>query len=166
MFGRLLAFALAVFVLGQTTAASAQVEVTLAEEKARRVIPDIDRIDVRSIPGKFRGIRVYALDGTAVDIRKIDVEYADGSVFTEDRGRLIRLDTRDIRTRIMGPDNGRGPLKFIDRIVMHYKAAPGEPRQARVRIVGITTESGADARRPPPRVAVPAVIPSAPVPRW
>ncbi len=159
MFGRLLAFALAVFAFGQTTAAIAQVEVTLAEEKARRVIPDIDRIDVRSIPGKFRGIRVYALDGTAVDIRKIDVEYSDGSVFTEDRGRPIRLDTRDIRTRIMGPDDGRGPEKFIDRIIMHYKAAPGETQQARVRVVGITSRSGADARRPPPRVAAPVVVP-------
>ncbi|MFV0299217.1 MAG: DUF2541 domain-containing protein [Hyphomicrobiaceae bacterium] len=148
MYLRLLAFSLVLFAFGQTAAATAQVEVTLAEEKAGRVIPDVDRIDVRAIPGKFSGIRVYALDGSAVDITTIDIEYADGSKFTEDRGRLIRLNTRDVRTRVMGPDNGRGPEKFIDSIVMHYKAAPGQPRAARVRVTGITSRSGAKAIRP------------------
>ncbi len=148
MVGRLLAVALALLAWGQLSAASAQVEVTFAEEKARRVIPDIDKIDVRRIPGKFRGIRVYAVDGAAVDIAKIDVKYSDGTVFTEDRGRLIRLDDKDVRTRIMGPNDGNGPEKFIDEIVMHYKTAPGEPRQAHVRVVGITSASGAKAFRP------------------
>ncbi|MEZ5819084.1 MAG: DUF2541 domain-containing protein [Hyphomicrobiaceae bacterium] len=148
MYGRLLALALALVAMAPATAALAQVEVTLAEEKARRIIRDVDRIDVRSIPGKFSGIRVYALDGSAVDISKIDVHYADGTTFTEDRGRLIRLDTRDVRTRVMGPDNGNGPEKFIDEIVMYYKTAPGEPRQAAVRITGVTSRSGARAIRP------------------
>ncbi|MDX2156638.1 MAG: DUF2541 domain-containing protein [Hyphomicrobiaceae bacterium] len=162
MYGRLLALALALCAWGQATAASAQVEVTLAEEKARRIIPDIDRIDTRGVPGKFRGIRVYALDGSAVDIAKIDVKYSDGSTFTEDRGRPIRLDERDVRTRIMGPNDGNGPEKFIDQIVMHYKAAPGEPRQARIRIVGITSNSGARAERPQGGVAAPVVVPGRP----
>jgi hypothetical protein len=165
MYGRLLALALACLAWGQISAANAQVEVTLAEEKARKIIPDVDRIDTRSVPGKFRGIRVYALDGSAVDIAKIDVRYSDGSTFTEDRGRPIRLDTQDVRTRIMGPNNGNGPEKFIDQIVMYYKTAPGEARQARVRIVGITSDSGARASRPPGgsgAVVTPAVSPGGP----
>jgi hypothetical protein len=155
MLGRLLALALALAAWGQISAASAQVEVTLAEEKARRIFREVERVDVRSIPGKYRGIRVYALDGTAVDINKIDIRYADGSVFTECRDggppggcRNIRLDDRDVRTRLTGPDNGNGPEKFIDEIVLYYKTAPGEPRQARVRITGITSSSGAKALRP------------------
>lgn len=148
MFGRLLALALAFLAMGQAPAAIAQVEVTLAEEKARRIIRDVDRIDMRTIPGKFSGIRVYATDG-AVDITKIDVKYSDGSVFTEDRGRLIQLDSQgDVRTRVMGPKDGRGPEKFIDEIVMYYKTAAGEPRQAAVRVVGVTSRSGARAARP------------------
>lgn len=158
MYGRLFALALALVAMVPATAALAQVEVTFAEEKARRIIRDVDRIDTRSIPGKFSGIRVYALDGSAVDISKIDVRYSDGSTFTEDRGRPIRLDDRDVRTRIMGPNNGNGPEKFIDEIVMYYKTAPGESRQAAVRVVGVTSNSGArairsDRDRGPDRVA-------------
>lgn len=148
MLGRLIAVAVALFAWGQASVASAQVEVTLAEEKVRRIIPEVDRIDVTGIPGKFRGLRVYVLDGGAVDIRKIEVRYADGSTFVEDRGRNIHLDTVDIRTRIMGPDDGNGPEKYIDQIVMHYKTSPGEPQQARVRIAGITSRSGSQAVRP------------------
>ena len=181
MYGRLLALALALVAIVPATAALAQVEITLAEEKVRRIIREVDRIDVRSVPGKFRGIRVYALEGSAVDIQKIDVRYSDGSVFTEDRGRPIRLDTRDVRTRLMGPDDGNGPEKFIDEIVMYYKTAPGESRQAAVRVVGVTSNSGARAIRAferdrggPPPVAVSrtdraesgnvAATPTAPVP--
>lgn len=160
MFGRLVALGLALFAWVYASNAMAQVEVTFAEEKVRRIIPETDKIDTRNIPGKFRGIRVYALDGSAVDVKKIDVFYSDGSVFTEDRGRNIRLDATDVRTRLMGPDNGNGPEKFIDRIVMHYQTAPGEPRQARVRIVGVTSTSGAKAVRPQSGgIAAPAVRP-------
>lgn len=147
MFGRLFALALGLVATLPATAALAQVEVTFAEEKVRRIIREIDKIDTKSIPGKYSGIRVYALDGSAVDITKIDVRYADGSTFTEDRGKPIRLDARDVRTRVIGPNDGRGPEKFIDEIVMYYKTAPGEPRQAAVRIVGVTSNSGARAIR-------------------
>jgi hypothetical protein len=157
MYGRLLALALAIVAMVPATAALAQVEVTLGEEKARRVISDVDRLDVRGIRGKFRGIRVYALDRAAVDIAKIDVLYSDGSTFTEDRGRPIRLDERDVRTRILGPRGGNGPEKFIDEIVLYYKTAPGEPRQAPIRVVGITSKSGARAVRPR-RSVTPAVV--------
>ncbi len=163
MFGRLLALALAFVAMVPVNAAMAQVEVTFAEEKVRRIIREIDRIDVRNIPGKFRGIRVYALDGSAVDIATIDVKYSDGTTFTEDRGRMIRLDERDVRTRIMGPNDGNGPEKFIDEIVIKYKTAPGESKQAAVRLVGVTSSSGARAVRPPKAgVAQPNVIPSRP----
>jgi hypothetical protein len=164
MYGRLLALALALVATMSATAAMAQVEVTLAEEKAGRVIRDVDRIDTRSVRGKFHGIRVYALDGSAVDIAKIDVLYSDGTKFTEDRGRSIRLDERDVRTRIMGPRQGRGPEKFIDEIVMYYKTAPGEPRQAAIRVVGVTSKAGARAQRP--RLPAPATgeISSRPTP--
>ena len=148
MYGRLLALAFALVAMLPAAAAVAQVEVTFAEEKVRRIIREVDRIDTKSIPGKFSGIRVYALDGSAVDITKIDVHYADGTTFTEDRGRPIRLDTRDVRTRVMGPNDGRGAEKFIDQIVIYYKTAPGEPQQAAVRIVGVTSNSGARAIRP------------------
>lgn len=161
MFGRLLALALAFIAMTPVNAAMAQVEVTLAEEKAGRIIRDVDRLDVSQIPGKFSGIRVYVLDGGAVDINKIDVKYSDGTTFTEDRGRLIRLDERDVRTRVMGPNNGRGAEKFIDEIVMYYKTAPGESRQARVKIVGVTSSSGARALRPAKPVS-PAVVPGRP----
>ncbi len=162
MYGRLLALALALFAMAPATGAWAEVEVTLAESKARRIIRDVDRIDVRSIPGKFSGIRVYALDGSSVDITKIDVHYADGSTFTEDRGRLIRLDQVDTRTRVMGPNDGRGREKFIDEIVMYYKTAPGEPHQAAVRIVGIAdTRTSARAIRPA-NLAGSATVPSSP----
>ncbi|MGE0765770.1 MAG: DUF2541 domain-containing protein [Hyphomicrobiaceae bacterium] len=148
MYGRLLALALALFAMAPASNAFAQVEVTLAESKARRIIRDVDRIDVRTIPGKFSGIRVYALDESSVDISKIDVNYADGTTFTEDRGRLIRLNPTDVRTRVMGPNDGRGREKFIDEIVIHYKTAPGEPRQAAVRVTGVTSRSGSRAIRP------------------
>ena len=157
MLRRLIVGALALFAFG-VPAANAQVEVTLAEETALKVIPDIDKIDTTKIPGRFRGIRVYALDGTAVDISKIDVKFNDGTTFTEDRGRLIRLDQRDVRTRIMGPNGGNGPEKFIDQIVIYYKTAPGQPGRARVRIAGITSNEGARAARPGGTVA-PAVLP-------
>ena len=146
MLRRLLVGALALFAFG-ATAANAQVEVTLAEETVLKIIPDIDKVDATKIPGRFRGIRVYALDGSAVDISKIDVFYSDGSKFTEDRGRLIRLDQVDTKTRVMGPQNGLGPEKFIDQVVMFYKTAPGESRRARVRLVGVTSTAGARAIR-------------------
>lgn len=146
MLRRLLVGALALVAFGASTA-NAQVEVTLAEETVLKVIPDIDKIDTTKIPGRFRGIRVQALDGSAVDISKIEVNYSDGSKFTEDRGRLIHLDQRDVRTRLMGPNNGQGPEKFIDQIVLHYKTAPGQPQRARVRITGVTSASGARALR-------------------
>ncbi len=158
MYGRLLALALAIVAMVPATVALAQVETTLGEEKARRVFSEVDRLDTRGIPGKFRGIRVYALDGAAIDIAKIDVLYSDGSRFTEDRGRPIRLDRRDVRTRILGPNDGNGPEKFIDEIVLYYKTAPGEARQAPIRVVGITSKSGARAVRPS-RSASPAVLP-------
>lgn len=161
MYGRLLALALALFAMAPATHVLAQAEVTLAESKARRIIRDVDRLDVRAIPGKFSGIRVYVLDGSSIDISKIDVHYADGTTFTEDRGRLIRLDQTDLRTRVMGPDEGRGPEKFIDEIVMHYKTAPGEPHQAAVRIVGVSSRSGARAIRPA-HIAASGTVPSTP----
>ncbi|MGD9806625.1 MAG: DUF2541 domain-containing protein [Hyphomicrobiaceae bacterium] len=162
MYGRLLTLALALFAMAPATNVFAQVEVTLAEAKARRIIRDVDRIDVRSIPGKFSGIRVYVLDGSSVDISKIDVHYADGTTFTEDRGRLIHLDQVDKRTRIMGPDDGNGREKFIDEIVMHYKTSPGEPHQAAVRVVGVTSRSGSRAIRPA-NIASSATSPSRPI---
>ena len=146
MFRRLFVGALALFAFG-ATAAHAQVEVTLAEESVLKIIPDVDKVDTTRIPGRFRGIRVYALEGSAVDISKIDIVYSDGSKFTEDRGRLIRLDQVDTKTRVMGPENGVGPEKFIDQVVMHYKTAPGESRRARVRLVGVTSQAGARAVR-------------------
>ena len=144
------------------TAASAQVEVTLAEETVLKIIPDIDKIDTSKIPGRFRGIRVYALDGTAVDISKIDVIYSDGSKFTEDRGRLIRLDKVDVRTRTMGPNNGNGPAKHIDQIVMHYKTAPGQQQRARVRITGVA--GNAQEARDPRPAGRPVAAPVQPAP--
>jgi hypothetical protein len=162
MYGRLLALALALFAIAPATGAVAETEVTLAEAKARRIMPDVDRLDVRSIPGKFSGIRVYALDDSAVDIAKIDIHYADGTTFTEDRGRPIRLDQVDKRTRVMGPNDGRGAGKFIDEIVMYYKTARGEPHEAAVRVVGVAdTRTSARAIRPV-SLASPATIPSTP----
>lgn len=149
MLRKLLAGALALLAMGAVSAASAQVEVTLGEEKARRIIPETERIDTTRIPGRFRGIRVYALEGSAVDISTIDIIYNDGTKFTEDRGKLIQLNERDVRTRVIGPQNGLGPEKFIDQIVIRYKTAPGESRQAVVRITGITSPAGARAARPP-----------------
>jgi len=154
MLSRLLVGVLALFAFGAT--ASAQVEVTLSEETVLKIIPDVDRIDTKTVPGRFRGIRVYVLDGTAVDINKIDIVYSDGSKFTEDRGRLIRLDQKDVRTRVIGPNNGTGPHKFIDQIVMYYKTAPGQQTRARVRIVGVASNPQEARATRPSAVAAPA----------
>jgi hypothetical protein len=162
MLRRLLVAGLALGMFGAVTAANAQrgdVEVTLGEEAALKIIPDIDKINTTNIPGRFRGVRVYALDGSAVDINKIDVIYSDGTKFTEDRGRPIRLDTKDTRTRIMGPPGGGE--KFIDQIVLYYRTAPGQPQRARVRVVGVTSAAGARAARPVATVA-PGVVPQRP----
>ncbi len=166
MLRRLFVGALALVAFGAPVA-NAQVEVTLAEEAVLKVIPDIDKVDTTRIPGRFRGIRVYALEGSAVDISKIDVIYSDGSKFTEDRGRLIRLDQRDVRTRIMGPNNCNGPEKFIDQVVMYYKTAPGQAQRARIRLVGVTSPSGARDVRPSgsrPGLPPPIAVPSNPIP--
>lgn len=136
--------------LGLVTAANAQrgeVEVPLGEATALRIIKDVDTIDVTKTPGRFRGIRVYALEGTAVDIHKIDIVFSDGYVFTEDRGKPIRLDESDKRTRFIGPTGDRAGERFIDKIVMHYKTAPGESTRAHVRINGVTSPQGAKAVR-------------------
>ncbi|MFM9940339.1 MAG: DUF2541 domain-containing protein [Hyphomicrobiaceae bacterium] len=156
MLRRLLVGVLALFAFGTVTAASAQdVEVTLGEEVALKIIPDKDTIDARKIPGRFRGIRVYALDGSSVDIATIDIIYNDGTKFTENRGRLIQLNPTDVRTRIIGPQTGE---KFIDQIVLVYKTAPGETKRARVRVTGVTSAAGARTVRPGdgPAVAAPA----------
>ena len=162
MLRRLFVGVLALFAFG-ATAANAQVEVTLAEEAVLRIIPDVDRVDATKIPGRYRGIRVYALEGTAVDISKIDVIYSDGSKYTEDRGRLIRLDQKDTKTRIMGPENGLGPEKFIDQVILHYKTAPGESRRARIRLVGVTSQAGARALRNDARGVTPGRPTAAPI---
>jgi hypothetical protein len=163
MLRRLLVGVLALCAVG-VTAAKAQFEVTLGEETVLKLIPDVDRINTKDIPGRFRGIRVYALDGSAVDIAKIDVVYSDGSKFTEDRGRLIRLDQTDVRTRVIGPNNGTGPAKHIDQIVMYYKTAPGEQKRARVRIVGVAG-SAQEARAPRPGApGAPVAAPVQPAP--
>jgi hypothetical protein len=160
--------------LGLVTAANAQrgeVEVPLGEATALRIIKDVDTIDVTKTPGRFRGIRVYALEGTAVDIHKIDIFFSDGTVFTEDRGKPIRLDETDKRTRFIGPSGDRAGERFIDKIVMYYKTAPGESTRAHVRINGVTSPQGAKAVRtaasPRPGTAVTgsiATTPTAPTP--
>jgi hypothetical protein len=148
MLRRLLLGALALFAFGSVSAAVAQVEVPFAEEKVRRLLPETDRINTTQIPGRYRGIKVYALEGTRVIISTIDILYSDGSKFTEDRGRVIELNARDKATRVIGPGNGAGPEKFVDEIVLHYKTPLGEKEQARVRIVGVTSSQGARAQRP------------------
>ena len=92
MLRRLFVGVLALFAFAAVSTANAQdVEVTLGEETALKIIPDKDTIDTVKIPGRYRGIRVYALEGSSVDIAKIDIVYSDGFVFTEDRGKLIQL---------------------------------------------------------------------------
>lgn len=160
MLRRLLVGVLALFAFGAVTAVNAQqVEVTLGEETALKIIPDKDTIDARKIPGRFSGIRVYALEGSSVDISTIDIIYSDGSKFTEDRGRLIQLNPREPRTRVIGPQQGE---KFIDQIVLHYKTAAGEPKRARVRVTGVTSPAGARAVRPGP--GAPVAAPAQPRP--
>jgi hypothetical protein len=158
MLRRLFVGVLALFAFGAVTAASAQVEVTLGEEVALKIIPDKDTINTRKVPGRYRGIRVYALEGSSVDISKIDIVFSDGTKFVEDRGRLIQLNPRDVRTRVIGPQNGNGPEKFIDEVVLYYKTNPASPGRARVRVAGVTSAQGARAPRPAggPQVAVPA----------
>jgi hypothetical protein len=149
MLRRLLVGVLALFAFGMlpANAQTGNVEVTLGEETAFKIIPDVDKIDTTKLPGRFRGIRVYALDNSSVDINKIDIKYSDGQVFTEDRGKSIELNPRDYRTRVIGPESGLAGERFIDQIVLHYKTAPGESRRARVRVVGVTSTSGARAIR-------------------
>ena len=168
MLRRLFVGVLALFAFAAVSTANAQdVEVTLGEETALKIIPDKDTIDTVKIPGRYRGIRVYALEGSSVDIAKIDIVYSDGFVFTEDRGKLIQLNPTDVRTRVIGPNAGRGGERFIDRIVLYYKTAAGEPKRARVRVTGITSASGARAVRTgaQPPVAAPArPVPGQPAP--
>ena len=133
MLRRLLVAVLGLSLFGLASAANAQVEVPLGEEVALKIIKDIDSIDVRSKPGRYSGIRVYALEGSAVDISKIDIVYSDGKTFTEDRGKLIQLNPTSPRTKVIGPQAGE---QFIDKIVLYYKTAPGEDRRARVRVTG------------------------------
>jgi hypothetical protein len=150
MLRRLLITALGVLAFGPGPAAMAQggdVEVPLAQATALRIIKDVDTIDVSKTPGRFSGIRVYALDGAAVDIFKIDIVFSDGYVFTEDRGRPIHLDQTDKRTRIIGPSGDKAGERFIDKIVMYYKTAPSEGSRAQVRITGVTSARGARAER-------------------
>ena len=168
MLRRLLVGVLALFAFGTVTAANAQqgdVEVTLGEEVALKIIQDKDTIDTRKAPGRYRGIRVYALDGSSVDISKIDIVYSDGTKFTEDRGRLIQLTPRDVRTRVIGPKGGAEPARFIDQVVLYYKTAPGETRRARVRVTGVA--GGADSRfaRPAAGGPPPVAGPVQPAPR-
>ena len=134
-----------------------QVEVMLAE--VTKPGSGAQRIDIGQMPGRYRGIRVYLLGAAAVEIASIDIRYADGAVFTEDRGRPIRLDARDVRTRIIGPASGNGPERYIDEIVIHYGPAASE--NARVRVTGVASSAGARATR---ASGPAATMPTAPTP--
>jgi hypothetical protein len=149
MLRRLLVGVLALLAFGAlpANAQRGNVEVTLGEETALKIIPDIDRIDATKVRGRYRGIRVYVLDNSSVSIAKIEIKYSNGDVFTEDRGRMIELSPKDYRTRIIGPDNGSGRERFIDQIILYYKTTPGAAQRARVRVVGVTTPAGARAVR-------------------
>ena len=146
--------ALAMLALGLVSPASAEtIEALFWEDKSSRAISEPDEIDTTDIVGRFRGVRVYALDGTSVEIAKVEINYADGSKHIEDRGSPTKLNTFNSRTRVIGPENGYGPEKFIDEVVVHYQAT-GEKQHARLRIVGVTTERAARAKRTPADVAV------------
>ena len=146
MLRRLLIGALALVAFGATSAVNAQVEVTLAEEAVLKIIPDIDKIDTtqgarplsrnpRLRPGRLG--RRHLKDRCPLQRRHRPLP------------RIVAVRSAstptDVRTRIMGPNNGNGPEKFIDQIVMYYKTAPGQQQRARVRVVGVTSPDGARA---------------------
>lgn len=147
--------ALAMVVLGLFSPASADytIEALFWEDKSSRAISEPDEIDTTDIVGRFRGVRIYALDGTSVEIDKVVINYADGSKYVEDRGSPTKLNTFNSRTRVIGPENGYGPDKFIDEVVIHYNSS-GEKQHARLRVVGVTTERAARAKRTPADIAV------------
>ena len=146
--------ALALCVLSVLTPAHAEtIEAILSEDKSSRALPEVDQIDTTEIIGKFRAVRIYALDGTSVGIAKVEVIYADGSKHIEDAGGPIKLDRYTIRTRLIGPENGRGPEKFIDEVVVHYLDS-GDQQRARLRVVGVASERAARAKRQPSDIAV------------
>ena len=154
MLRRIWHVALALLALGILSPASAEtIEAVLSEDKSARILSEADQIDTTEVVGKFRGVRVYALDGTSVEIAKVEVIYADGSKHIEEGGGPIKLDKYNVRTRLIGPENGRAPEKFIDEVIIHYRTS-GDQQRARLRVVGVTSERSARAKRLPSDIAV------------
>ena len=97
-------------------------------------------IDVAGGPGRSKAVRVIA-ERRGIDIKKVQIVYADGSVHNEDR--RINLLTGINRSRAINPTE-RG--KFIDKVIISF-----EPQLAivpvRLVIEGLQSDAGSRATR-------------------
>jgi CBS domain-containing protein len=156
MFGRLVLGLCAVLATGVTTAAEAQSwryrhhryhhhyhyrygdQLILVAETDVDLSLDRYTIDVRQAKGAYKGIRIKNAMGKLFDVRRVQIVYSDGSVWSEDRQIDMYWGERS------RPINPTYENKFIDQIKIEQ--VPGYGR-GRLQIIGIQDPDGRSMER-------------------
>lgn len=106
-------------------------------------------IDTSRVRGSFGELRIYNR-GDNIVIDNVKVVYSDGS--THNEGRTIDL-RRGERTRPIDPGRAN---KFVDEVIVTYKAAKGSRKTAKLHVYGVQDARGARDERPRRETAQPA----------
>ena len=121
--------------------------VTLAtrevDTKAERV-----SIDLSKAKGAFRAVRV-SLRAGALALTQVELRYDGAPVHTARRAVVLRPNQRPQLIDSHNED------RFLDSLLLAFRAVPGEPDRATLVVEGLQTPSGAAAvrGRPPPAVS-------------
>ena len=158
MFSRLAGLAASVVLLAATaTGAAAQSDDGKLVQIARKNVSlssGSETIDLGDVKGTFKAIRL-SNDGEAIEVESVRVNYGDGSVHNERRSFRLK---RGERTRPIDPRKGG---KFVDSIIINYKAASRSRDPAKITVWGLQDRAGAKATRDG-REAAPKTAQSAP----
>jgi esterase/lipase superfamily enzyme len=105
-------------------------------------------IDLSNAKGAFRAIRV-SLKAGALALTQVELRYDGAPVHTARRAVVLRQNERPQLIDTRSED------RFLDSLVLAFRAVPGEPDKAMLVVEGLQTLSGAAAvrGRPPPAVS-------------
>src|SRR5262245_25324070 len=104
-------------------------------------------IDLGNAKGAFRAIRV-SLKAGALALTQVELRYDGAPLHTARRAVVLRKNERPQLIDTHSED------RFLDNLVLAFRAVPGEPDKATLVVEGLQTRSGAAAVRgrpaPPP----------------
>jgi hypothetical protein len=119
---------------------------------------DADRIDLTGAKGRVKALRLVNKRGDVV-ISNVEIKYSGGANHNEHRNiNLLQGD----RTRAI---DQRTDERFVDAVLLNYKAKAGAPLRGMLEIWGLQSREGAAAVRPATsQIAAAGPIPPVPTP--